>query len=199
MHKRVGHGSDARRSHLPPPLAASPHRCRPPPGSPTGQNHRQRTVCPSPRPSLPRFAATSPPPAQLAFGFGGRLRSRLRFFAKDGHDQFSCPLRYGARRIRDSRGTTVRWQCARHHNGWLGVAAWGQRQPQLSTACRHAWPSWLARFPGQGVRMTGVSRHLLHLSLRHPGCGSVRAGHRARVDSGLNGTGRRCCCFLFIG
>jgi len=96
VHKRVGHGSDARRSHLPPPLAASPHRCRPPPGSPTGQNHRQRTVCPSPRPSLPRFAATSPPPAQLAFGFGGRLRSRLRFFAKDGHDQFSCPLRYGA-------------------------------------------------------------------------------------------------------
>ena len=66
VHKRVGHGSDARRSHLPPPLAASPHRCRPPPGSPTGQNHRQRTVCPSPRPSLPRFAATSPPPASPA-------------------------------------------------------------------------------------------------------------------------------------
>ena len=95
VHKRVGHGSDARRSHLPPPLAASPHRCRPPPGSPTGQNHRQRTVCPSPRPSLPRFAATSPPPAQLAFGVWPCSGAGCVFLPRTGHDQFSCPLRYG--------------------------------------------------------------------------------------------------------
>jgi hypothetical protein len=81
----------------------SPHpSLRPPTGADRplaallGKTTARGRSAPPPAPRCPVSCATSPPPAQLAFGFGGRLRSRLRFFAKDGHDQFSCPLRYGA-------------------------------------------------------------------------------------------------------
>ena len=60
------------------PAGVPPTGADRPLAGPLGQNHRQRTLCPSPRPSLPRFMAPPHHPCvRLAAG-----RSRMHNFAK---------------------------------------------------------------------------------------------------------------------